>query len=90
MPYILEKERGKYEDAIKQILDVLPDPKTTYSTAGELNFIISTIIFRLFERNPCYKTGNDLMGVLSAAQAEFYRRKLSILEDEKIIQNGDI
>jgi hypothetical protein len=37
-----------------------------------------------------YTVGNDVMGVYSSSQAEFYRRVLAKYEDSKIEANGDV
>lgn len=37
-----------------------------------------------------YQTINDILGALSGAQAEFYRRVAAPYEDTKIAANGDV
>ena len=75
MPYIKEYER---EYAIAK-------------TPGELNFLIHELIAQyLNEKGLRYNTINDVVGVLSCVQAEFYRRIAAPYEDKKKAENGDI
>ena len=63
---------------------------TVNPDVGEVNYLVSSVIWRLFDQNPRYKIANDLIGVLECVKAEFYRRKVANLEDKKIEENGDI
>ena len=90
MPYIKKEQREKFDilvDALIATLDRIRDDK---NIAGDLNYVISRIVWGLFDKEPSYLNGNELYGVLTCATAEFYRRKLGPLEDEKIKQNGDL
>ena len=94
MPYIKKENRKYYDDLINNIVKELSDnydgeSNKTYSV-GELNYVISSIIWRLFENNPCYTNGSNLTGVLECVKEEFYRRKMSELENRKMLENGDI
>lgn len=89
MPYIKQEDRKKFEEGIVEILRNLPLTNNGLKK-GELNYVISNIVWRIFEQNPSYGLGNDLVGVLECVKQEFYRRKLAKLEDTKIIENGDI
>lgn len=55
---------------------------------GELNYVISTLIDELYDRN--YASLNAAIGVLECAKLELYRRILGPYEDKKIIENGDV
>lgn len=60
-------------------------------TAGDLNFVITTIVadyFSCTERR--YKDINDIIGALECAKQEFYRRIVSPYEDKKMKENGDV
>jgi hypothetical protein len=59
-------------------------------TDGEINYMISILLKRQFFNNKCYATANKLIGAVECAKQEFIRRYLNAMEDEKIIQNGDI
>lgn len=79
MPYIDKENRTKLELQVKEPL-----------TAGELNFLITTIIRDYYNDNPCYQSINNIVGALEGAKLEFYRRVAAPYEDTKIIQNGDV
>jgi len=60
-------------------------------TAGELNYVITRIIREYAARQGfCYDTLNAVMGVLGSISAEFYRRVISLYEDRKKGENGDV
>ena len=86
MPYIPSSRRNYF--LLSSIKDLLLEP--TLLRAGELNFLISTLIWRVFESDPCYSRANELMGVLESVKQEFYRRKVAPYEDQKIQENGDV
>lgn len=90
MPYIKKDDRKSYDSLIEDIVDALTDHGHKPVDVGHANYVISSIIWKLFDANKRYKTANDLVGVLECVKAEFYRRKVSKLEDDKIIENGDI
>ena len=81
MPYIKQDRRNL-------LLDEDPDP---VETVGELNFMITHLCLDyLHKAGLGYDTINDIMGALSSAQAEFYRRVAVPYEDKKIKENGDV
>jgi hypothetical protein len=57
---------------------------------GEVNYVISSIIWELFKYKRSYTIGNNLIGVLECVKQEFYRRQLAPYEDKKIKENGDL
>ena len=60
-------------------------------TSGELNYSITRLCHRyLLNHGKKYQTFNDILGALTGAQLEIYRRKVSIYENEKIKENGDL
>lgn len=81
MPYIPQDRR-----------DALIDPSfTTIQTPGELNYVITMTLIQYVEQHGLsYQTINDIMGVLSAAGWEFYRRIALPYENNKIAANGDV
>ncbi len=87
MPYITQSLRDWLDPAIQQILYELRD--SGYHL-GDINYVISRILWEIFDSKPSYTLGNNLVGVLHCAQAEFIRRKLSPYEDTKIKENGDL
>lgn len=61
------------------------------STPGDLNYQITRLIRDYWRRSKGnYQTINDVMGALTGAQAEFYRRVAAPYEDTKIDENGDV
>lgn len=59
--------------------------------AGELQYVIAVMIKDFMLRKGLkYQNCNDVMGALTGAQLEFYRRTVAPYEDLKINENGDI
>ena len=82
MPYIRKEDRPEI-DRILRVLRPL--------NVGELNYTITMLCKAYMEQNgESYKHYNDLIGVLECAKLELYRRKISIYEDVKITENGDV
>jgi hypothetical protein len=79
MPYINQNDRDRLEVGIRP-------PRT----AGELNYLITTLIRDYYTNDPNYQSINDIVGALEGAKLEFYRRVAAPYEDTKIIQNGDV
>ncbi len=79
MPYITKHDRNN--------IDLLNfDPVC----AGQLNYVITTIIRDYYDKSPSYQSVNDIVGALEGAKLEFYRRVAAPYEDTKIVQNGDV
>jgi len=88
MPYIEQQHRKRFETGIQMLIDSLwqfPD-----GLDGNLNYIISTLLYRIWLDNQSYEKGNKLIGVLECAKLEFYRRVIANYEDEKNRINGDV
>lgn len=94
MPYIKPEDRQQFEWVIQRAVNKLLKTKKKSNelklSVGELNYLISSIVWRVFDANPSYTIGNNLIGVLECVKQEFYRRKLAPYEDLKIRENGDI
>ena len=90
MPYIPQKDRNKFDDEIDLLICEITYFGTRAPLIGEVNYIFSKIIWRLFEEHPSYTRGNELVGVLECVKQEFIRRRLNGYEDEKILENGDL
>ena len=86
MPYI-ESERRKFLEnkTYKELLDIVMQMEI-----GDMNFLISNMIWLRFLKAPSYSTGNAIVGVLECAKLEFYRQQLSWYEDKKIDENGPL
>lgn len=88
MPYIKKEDRKKFNPVIKKIVSILNESDKI--SPGELNYLISKSLYQLFDANPSYTLGNDLIGMLECVKLEFYRRRVAPYEDKKIEENGDI
>lgn len=89
MPYIKNTDREKYNEDIQRLASTLTDIKGDFKV-GDVNYVISSIIWTLFRNKISYTNGNNLVGVLECVKQEFYRRMLAAYEDQKIVENGDI
>ena len=87
MPYIEQEDRKRWDGIIADIVHEYHKEETL---PGELNYLISSVVWQLFKDNPSYTYGNQLIGVLECVKQEFYRRQLADYEDRKMAQNGDI
>lgn len=91
MPYIPQKNREFYNKEIDALVQKLTNyASKDYLVVGELNYVISSIIWRLFDAKPSYSRSNDLVGCLECVKQEFVRRKLNPYEDKKIASEGDL
>jgi len=96
MPYINKKVRKDYDEQTLRWIRTafVSRAKSGVSNnsnfAGDMNWLISSILYEVFDANPSYRLGNDIMGLLECAKQEFYRRKLAPYEDLKIKENGDL
>ena len=88
MPYILKQNRSKYDELVDQLVFFLGNDPV--SACGNVNYVVSSLMWKLFLKRRGYSTANSLVGVLECVKQELYRRQISPLEDEKIIENGDI
>lgn len=88
MPYIPKADRGAYQEAIAEIASKIPDDRM--SRAGHMNYVMSLLINRVYGDRMRYADHNEVMGLLSCVQAEFYRRFTAPYEDEKIESDGDL
>lgn len=81
MPYIDPIRRAK-------MLEFKEPPRN----AGELNFLFSHLAWDYITLNggENYQRYNDVIGALEGAKLELYRRKVSLYEDKKIEENGDV
>jgi len=85
MPYIEQNDREQYKKILEDI------KKNGIATAGDLNYIITCISnIYLNECGECYKTYNEIIGVLECAKLEYYRKNVAIYENKKIKENGDV
>ena len=86
MPYI-DSDRRKFLESktYKELLNSVMEMEI-----GDMNFLISNLVWLRFIKAPSYSTGNAMVGVLECAKLEFYRKQLAELEDRKIQENGPL
>lgn len=91
MPYIEKKAREQFEREVETLVHKLSWDKVNEPVSvGEVNFVLSSIIWKVWATKPSYTLGNNLIGALECVKQEFYRRQLAPYEDKKIAENGDI
>lgn len=79
MPYIDKRNRELYNF------------KLPIAFSGDLNFTITNIIHQYVNQHGlCYRTLNEVMGVLESAKQEFYRTVIAPYEDKKRKENGSV
>lgn len=84
MPYISQDQRDTLIDGITWSLwEEFPRLKS-----GELNFLITKILLATHPKS--YEDFNRLIGVLECVKMEFYRKKITIYENEKEKINGPV
>jgi len=89
MPYIDKDLREEIIDFLNE--GAIKIEVDNIGTAGDLNFVITTIIANYFARtSKKYQDINNIIGALECAKQEFYRRIVSPYEDKKIKENGDV
>lgn len=89
MPYIKKQDRTHYDQLIDDAVETLTNSNGT-AIAGDINYVISSILWKIFEKNKNYATANGLIGVLECIKLEMYRRQVAPYEDKKVIENGDV
>lgn len=89
MPYIKEEQRDSLNNAVNEVLYALEN-KGQPVVAGQVNYVLSKIVWELFKDNTNYDTANMLVGVLESVKMEFYRRKVVPYEEQKMLENGDL
>lgn len=101
MPYIDPKKRlAIYEEWSRYGGGGLDPPEDAgcilagqnIRTPGDLNFAITSLIqFYLREvTGHNYAAYNTVIGALECVKLELYRRQVSLYEDQKIKENGDV
>jgi hypothetical protein len=85
MPYIKPEFRLNYHQLIDDAVDSL-----AFKSAGDINYVLSSVLWKIFEKNKNYAKANELIGVLECIKLELYRRQIAPYEDKKIEENGDV
>jgi hypothetical protein len=82
MPYIVTKDRPPIWRAVMALR------KETGVGPGNLNYAITNLLLATDPKT--YADYNALVGVLECVKLEFYRRAVSVYEEKKIDENGDV
>lgn len=82
MPYIREERRV---GALKPYVPPMEGP-------GELNYMLTWIIGQYLKNagGISYQNLNEIIGVLECVKQELYRRIVTLYEDRKRAENGDV
>ncbi len=88
MPYIGRKDRKQYQDVLNSLAELIPKDRTI--RPGHMNYVVSLLIEKVYGSTMRYADHNEVVGVLNCIAAEFYRRKTSPYEDQKIAEEGDL
>jgi hypothetical protein len=89
MPYIPKQSRPKFNDLVDAMVEKISSEEM--SKAGELNYIITTLLMKFMKREgKRYHYYNMIAGVLTEVDKEIYRRFTAPYEDEKIESEGDL
>jgi len=94
MPYIEKKRRQGLDYLVDELYHVLQilyvKNDVVVHNPGDINYVLSRLIWRLFNDKPAYVRGLILRGILADVRHEFTRRLIDQYEDKKIEQNGDL
>lgn len=84
MPYIEQKQRGKLDPHVDELLKLI-------ESAGDLNYLFTKLLLGYTQqRKVRYVTINTAIGAIEAAKLEYYRRMAAPYENIKIKENGDV
>ena len=85
MSYIKKEERERLNPLI-ELLD-----GQDIRSAEELSYLITMMLHKYLNQKPeSYQMYNDAIGALECAKMELYRRHVSLLENDKIKDHGDV
>lgn len=94
MPYILDKDRDKYDASIKNLALMLNGLNKNDVISGELNYVLFRLATHLCDSTlggrEDYARMAVILSAMNEAQHEFRRRIMSPYEDIKIDINGDV
>ncbi len=88
MPYISRGERKQYAKLLEDLAAMIPQDRL--KRPGHMNYVVSLLINKVYGTTLRYADHNEILGVLTSIQSEFYRRNTAPYEDQKIIEEGDL
>ena len=83
MPYISRSRRSDLDPRIDAL-------GSSSLTAGEINYVISRIVYQWSRYLGNYAAYNAVIGVLECVKQEFYRQVVAPYEDKKKEENGGV
>jgi len=83
VPYIKQEKRIAVKLLIRALI-------TEGLEAGDLNYVISRLLYQWCEGKESYATYNTVIGILECAKQEFYHRVVAPYEQTKRQVNGDV
>lgn len=92
MPYINETRRDYFDGLIINLgnaIDTINEDDSP-TLAGDLNYIITSLLDRAYPITKRYRQINEIIGVLECAKMEFYRRVAAPYEDQKKHEDGEV
>jgi hypothetical protein len=92
MPYIAQSKRAFFDAEIDQLARLLKNAQIDddNNQEGNFNYIISSLIHRVYGPNYRYRQVNDIVGMLECVKQEFYREVAAPYEDQKAKENGAV
>lgn len=88
MPYILQEDRGQYNELVDQLADKL---RASGQISGHMNYVISRMFWKILQDDGMkYTKANNMIGALGCVKLELYRRFVAPYEDKMIEENGDV
>lgn len=87
LPYIKPEKRPELDKIIEQIVRHFEKVEER-DKDGQLNYLFTKTLKSLYK--PSYFNYERVIGLLECIQHEFYRRWVSLYEDAKMKENGDI
>lgn len=92
MPYVKQEFRDDLDPAIEWLALEIAHCYTNSSTQtrdGLLNYAFTRILSKVYD-TPNYHEFNEIIGMLSCCQMEYYRKRTAPYEDAKEIENGSV
>lgn len=94
MPYITQQDRDRLDDKenlscnLYSVADIVVKES---KLDGVLNYCITKMLLSIVKsKGESYSLYNTLIGVLECVKHELYRKQVSLYEDKKIKENGEI
>ena len=87
MPYVEQARRPWYDGHVSNVSDAL---RAEDYPAGDVNYVLSRILYRWWEHKPRYITICLVVGTLVCVALEFYWKVARKYEDKECEDNGEV